>query len=124
MKLTRYDYIIIRDFALRNWEDHGEPEGGNCELFVQAFLTYLKSKGFDLISPLVKQRESQLIETGSAKEYLSALIDGINKDGVLTEEATLLLLVLATSEDRQIALNKVMSTLALPQQNKQLPRVR
>jgi len=116
-KLTSSILSRLKMTFATNWMDKLSRDGGVTEVWWRTVLDVLIMSKCDLVPHDIRIAEEQVIRRGLAKEYLASLLGNYEE---LKDEERLLVLTLATAEERLKALNIIVQ--ANPEADITLPR--
>ncbi len=122
--LTLIHVSTLKQNYERFWHQELRLEYGVTEIWYKSVLHHLEKEGHDLVPSHIRQLEEKIIRRGLAKEYLASLIEITDCDG-LEDEAKLLALSIASSEERLEALKKLidkLNNISLPRYLSLLPK--
>lgn len=106
-ELTREQVLQIQDIFIRTFRDFPMPKGSYAELWYNVIDTFLAWSGAEIISTEVRDAEQLVIEREQSEEYIEALKGVVKAPEVLSDDAKLVFLVMASNEQREEALKRV-----------------
>lgn len=113
-KLSNDEIIDLKDIWNTKFRESRLPPGGIAELWYQTITHFLRHKydGAEIVLKKVREKEYLVLQHDDlSKEYCSAIMNvmGISEMPELTEHQKLVYMMMATSDERALALELIKS---------------
>jgi len=106
--LTSTEVLDLQDIFVRTYREERMPAGGYAELWYRVINEFMGWSGDEVVPVAIRSSEHKVLEYGIAEEYFAALLDVVNIPDGATDAEKAVLLIVATAEERELALKRVL----------------